>query len=191
VDRTVTGKRVFSEQFTVKVNKTEGLKRVSHGYNRGVNMNFGEMETTIDRTAIIPEPEMLDQAKSCLAYANGYFATFSKSVAKENARFGADLLYQMAILSVEKYFVALLARYDWNASHHMPVALFKEALMFEPDLPDSMKQTCILVGKFEAICSIDGFGYRQPSPDDLKAMSEGIKAIKELTKNRMKIRLIR
>lgn len=148
-------------------------------------MNFGEMETTIERTAIVPDKEMYELAKSSLAYANGYFNTFSRSVAKENSRFDADLLYQMAVMCVEKYFVALLARYDWNATHHMPVAMFKETLQFEPDLPDSMKQTCILVGKFEAICSIDGFGYRQPSKDELKAMSNGIVAIKELVEKRI------
>lgn len=143
------------------------------------------MEKVIDRAAIVPEEEMLELAKSSLKYANGYYSTFSKSVEKENSRFGVDLLYQMAVMCVEKYFVALLARYDWNATHHMPVAMFKETLQFEPELPESMKKTCILVGKFEAICSVDGFGYRQPSHDDLKAMNEGIKAIKELVENRI------
>jgi len=134
---------------------------------------------------IIPDKEMLELAKSSLKYANGYFSTFSKSVGNENSRFDNDLLYQLAVMSVEKYFIALLARYDWNATHHMPVAMYKEALQFEPELSVSVKQTCILVGKFEAICSLDGFGYRQPSTDELIAMNEGIKEIKELVENRM------
>jgi hypothetical protein len=134
---------------------------------------------------IIPDKEMKELAFSSIKYANGYFSTFSKCVSKENPRFDVDLLYQLAVMSVEKYFIALLARYDWNATHHMPIAMFKEALQFEPELPVTVKQTCILVGKFEAICSIDGFGYRQPSRDELKAMSEGIKEIKELVENRM------
>ncbi len=134
---------------------------------------------------IIPDTEMFELAKSSLNYANGYFSTFSKSVSKENSRFDADLLYQLAVMSVEKYFIALLARYDWNATHHMPIAMYKEALQFEPELPESVKKTCILVGKFEAICSIDGFGYRQPSKNELIAMNEGIKEIKTLVENRM------
>lgn len=134
---------------------------------------------------IIPDTEMLELAKSSLQYANGYFSTFSKSVGNDNSRFDNDLLYQLAVISVEKYFIALLARYDWNATHHMPIAMYKEALQFEPELPVSVKQTCILVGKFEAICSIDGFGYRQPSKDELIAMNEGIKEIKVLVENRM------
>ncbi|HRZ98614.1 MAG TPA: hypothetical protein P5084_13745, partial [Paludibacter sp.] len=107
------------------------------------------------------------------------------SVGNDNSRFDNDLLYQLAVMSVEKYFIALLARYDWNATHHMPIAMYKEALQFEPELPVSVKHTCILVGKFEAICSIDGFGYRQPSKDELIAMNEGIKEIKVLVENRM------
>jgi hypothetical protein len=133
----------------------------------------------------IPDAEMTKLALSSLNYANGYFSTFSNSVRNENSRFDVDLLYQMAVMSVEKYFIALLARYDWNATHHMPIAMYKEALQFEPELPLSVKQTCILVGKFEAICSIDGFGYRQPSREDLKAMNEGIKEIKSIVENRI------
>lgn len=134
---------------------------------------------------IIPDTEMFELAKSSLQYANGYFSTFSKSVGNENSRFDNDLLYQLAVMSVEKYFIALLARYDWNATHHMPIAMYKEALQFEPELTDEMKQTAILVGKFEAICSIDGFGYRIPSKDDLQSMKNGILDIKLLVEKRL------
>jgi hypothetical protein len=58
-------------------------------------------------------------------------------------------------------------------------------LQFEPELTDNMKQTCILVGKFEAICSIEGFGYRQPSKDDLAAMDKGINEIRALVEKRI------
>jgi len=134
---------------------------------------------------IIPDKEMRTLAVSSLEYANGYFTTFQKSLSSEHSRFDNDLLYQMAILSLEKYFIALLARYDWNATHHMPIAMYKEALTFEPELTDEMKQTAILVGKFEAICSIEGFGYRIPSKDDLQAMKSGIYDIKVLVEKRL------
>lgn len=133
----------------------------------------------------IPDSEMLELAKTSLNYANGYYTAFTKSINNQNSRFDSDLLYQMALMSAEKYFIALLARYDWNATHHMPIAMFKEALQFEPELTDSMKQTCILVGKFEAICSIEGFGYRQPSKDDLAAMDKGINEIRALVEKRI------
>jgi hypothetical protein len=133
----------------------------------------------------IPDAEMLELAKSSLKYANGYFSTFSKSISNKNSRFDVDLLYQLAIMSLEKYYIALLARYDWNATHHMPIAMFHEAETFEPELTDEMKHTSILVGKFEAICSIEGFGYRQPSKDDLMAMNKGIKDIKLLVEKRL------
>lgn len=134
---------------------------------------------------IIPDKEMVELAKSSLKYANGYFSTFSKSLENENSRFNNDLLYQMAIMSVEKYFVALLARYDWAATHHMPVAMYKEALDFEPELTPEMKQTTIMVGKFEGICSVDGFGYRTPKKEDLQLMKYGIEEIKNLVEKRI------
>jgi len=134
---------------------------------------------------IIPEEEMRAVAFSSLLYANGFFQTFEKSMSSEKSRFDRDLLYNFAVMSLEKYFVALLARYDWNASHHMPVALFREALPFENDLTVSMKQTAILVGKFEAICSLDGFGYHTPTMEELQLMVSGISEIKILVEKRL------
>jgi len=136
-------------------------------------------------TTITPDTEMLELAKSSLKYANGYFNTFQRSLSSEHSRFDNDLLYQLAVMSVEKYFIALLARYDWNATHHMPIAMYKEALTFEPELTEEMKQTAILVGKFEAICSIEGFGYRIPSKEDLQSMNKGILDIKLLVEKRL------
>ncbi|MDD4968763.1 MAG: hypothetical protein PHT07_04975 [Paludibacter sp.] len=135
-------------------------------------------------STIIPDAEMRNHSLSCLEYANGFYSAFQKSLNNKNSRFNNDLLYDMAVLSHEKYFVALMARYDWHASHHMPIALYKEALDFDSELTDSMKQTSILVGKFEAICSLEGFGYRTPSTEELHAMALGIQEIKELVEKR-------
>ena len=135
--------------------------------------------------AIIPDDEMRTLAISSLQYANGFYKTLSNSINSEKSRFDNDMLYNLAVIAVEKYFVALMARYDWNATHHMPIALYKEALEFEPKLTDNMKQTAILVGKFEAICSLEGFGYRTPTNEDLEAMTGGIKEIKELVEQRI------
>ena len=132
----------------------------------------------------VPDPEMRLHSLSTLQYANGFFSAFQKSLNNKNSRFDNDLLYDFAVLSHEKYFVALMARYDWNATHHMPIALFKEALSLDSELTESMKQTSILVGKFEAICSLEGFGYRTPSTKDLQTMSIGLLEIKKLVEKR-------
>ncbi len=134
---------------------------------------------------IIPDEEMRTLAFSCLHYANGFYSTLQKSMNKKNSRFDNDLLYNFAVMSLEKYFVALLARYDWNATHHMPIALYKEAVDFEPELTENMKQTSILVGKFEAICSLDDFGHRTPTTEDLEKMNSGIEEIKMLVEKRL------
>lgn len=134
---------------------------------------------------MIPEKEMRAVAFSSLRYANGFFQTFQNSLNGKKSRFNEDLLYHIAVMSLEKYFVALLARYDWNATHHLLIALYKEALTFEPGLTEKMKQTAILVGKFEAICSLDGFGYHTPATEELLAMLSGIKEIKELVERRL------
>jgi len=129
--------------------------------------------------------ELQLQAVDCLRYANSYLSTLEKCLRKKISRFNNDLLYQFAIISFEKYFVALLSHYGWNASHHMPVSLYKEALFFEKELPDTIRQTAILVGKFEGICSISDFGYRTPCTDELMEMLDGIKEIRLLVENRV------
>jgi len=134
---------------------------------------------------IVPEKEMRTLAFSSLRYANGFFQAFQNSLNGKSSRFSDDLLYNFAAMSLEKYFVALLARYNWNATHHMPIALYKEALTFEPKLKEDMKQTAILVGKFEAICSLDGFGYRTPTINELHQMESGILEIKYLVEKRL------
>jgi len=136
-------------------------------------------------TNLVPDSEMRALAISSMHYANGFFSILQKSLSAEKSRFDNDLLYNFAVMSMEKYFVALLARYDWNATHHMPIALYKEALTFEPELNDSIKQTSILVGKFEAICSLDGFGYHTPTLSDLQAMVSGIGELKDLVERRL------
>jgi hypothetical protein len=148
------------------------------------------MYTAIDpdsmpSTGIRPSEDMHQLAVDCLNYANGYFRTFRRSLSSYKRRFDNDLLYNMLIISLEKYFVALLARYDWPASHHMPVALFREAQDFEPGLTEEMKQTVQFIGKFESICSLDGFGYQTPTTDELRRMEAGMLPLKQLIEDRI------
>jgi hypothetical protein len=135
-----------------------------------------------------PDEDMKSLALSSLEYANSYYKTVGKCLAVEHSRFDNNLLYQMTVICVEKYFVALLAFFDCPASHHAPLALYKEAKNFVPELDENIKQTVILVGKFEAICVLDGFGYHTPSFDELSAMHQGIAEIKTLVEERAKER---
>lgn len=133
---------------------------------------------------LVADDEMKKLAIECLGYANGYLGTLERGLANPK-RFNNDLRYNMAVMCIEKYFVGLLACYDCNAQHHMPQALLREAKPFEPELTDSMKQTCILVGKFEAICSLDGFGYRTPTDEEILQMVSGLAEIKALVEKRV------
>ena len=124
-------------------------------------------------------------AVSSLDYANGYYKALKNSIDSEKARFNNELLYQMVVMCYEKYLVSLLARYEWAATHHMPMALFREAKQFEPMLTDEMKKTAILIGKFESICSLDGFGYGTPTKEELKQMINGIGEVKTIAETRI------
>nr|WP_320037073.1 hypothetical protein [uncultured Bacteroides sp.] len=142
------------------------------------------MEKENIQESIVPDNDMLLLANSSLEYANSYLKTLENSLNKKT-HFTNDLLYNIAVMAFEKYFVSLLARYNWSATHHMPVALYKEAEEFENELTDSMKATSILVGKFEGICSLEGFGYRTPEAEELTEMVKGMREIKALVEKRL------
>lgn len=144
------------------------------------------MTTTSTKTPlVVPDSEMKDFALSSVHYANSYFNSFSKSLSSEESRFDNDLLYQMAIMSAEKYFVALLARFDQAANHRVPVAMYEEAKTFEPELTPEMYQTCTLISKYESVCAVDGFGYRIPAKAELHEMAKGLGEIKKLVEKRL------
>lgn len=136
-------------------------------------------------TPIQPDEEMKAQAVSSLEYANSYFSTVKNELNAARRRFDNDLLYNMICMSYEKYFVSLLARYDWNSESHLPLRMYKEAQPFESELTDNMKKTAILIGSFEAICSIDGFGYKTPTDEDLSTMLQGLDEVKVLVEKRL------
>ncbi len=137
--------------------------------------------TTISTTI---SPEFIKLAQESLQHANQYFSILDKSLS-QSSLFSNDLKYSMALMTVEKYFVALMACYEELPSHHVPLGLFREAEMVETELTPSIKQTCILTGKFEGICSLEDFGYRTPTSQDLSEMIEGMRELKALTEKRV------
>lgn len=126
----------------------------------------------------------LDLAAITLKEANRFYDILQGSI-NQPSRFNNDLKYSMTLMTLEKYFVALMACYEELPTHHIPLGLFREAEQFEPDLTPSIKQTCILTGKFEGVCSLEDFGYRTPANKELKEMFEGIKEIKALVEKRV------
>lgn len=129
--------------------------------------------------------ELGDLAIAIYEEGDKYLGTLSRSLEKKS-RFGNDLLYSMAVMCCEKLFVALLYNYDEFAEHHMPIALYNDAAKVETELTPEMKETCRLINKFESICSIDGFGYKTPSDEDLKKMILGLQDIHVLVTKRIK-----
>jgi hypothetical protein len=124
---------------------------------------------------------MIEQAVTTYSEALKYISTLEKGL-DQKSRFSNDLLYNIVTMSFEKLFVAYLASFNINATHHTPLALFNEANDINP-LPEYMKDTAILISKFESICSFDGFGYKTPSDNEIKIMILGLIAIRDYMKN--------
>jgi hypothetical protein len=114
-----------------------------------------------------------------------YLNTLAKTLGRKSS-FSNDLLYSITVMCCEKLFVALLSHYDEMAEHHMPVALYKQALEVEPELTVEMQETVRLINRFESICSLDGFGYKTPSDEELHKMIIGLQVIYEVVKKRVK-----
>ena len=115
--------------------------------------------------------------------ALGYLKTLERSLSRKS-RFNNELLYQIAAITLEKLLVCLLASYEVNATHHTPLALIAEANSIQP-LPVSMTTTAQLIGRFESICSLSGFGYRIPGEAELREMILGLLEIRNYVSARL------
>ncbi len=131
------------------------------------------------------EKVMEQEAAQSLRYGISYLASAKTSLSAEPRRFDNDLLYNIISISFEQFMVGLLAHHDWIASSHLPLMLYREAEGFEPEMGASIKQTAILIGSFEGICSIDDFGYKTPSDDDLMRMIAGLDELQSFIAQRV------
>lgn len=119
---------------------------------------------------------MHDEATLAVAaYEEGkkYLKTLSGTLEKKS-KFTNDLLYGMSVMCFEKLFVGYTAHMGFMAEHHMPMALYNEAKSLDKDFPEEYRETAKLMSQFESICSMDGFGYKTPTDEELKAMILGL-----------------
>ncbi len=146
----------------------------------------GELKKEISRARIeaaefaklkAAEKAMEQDAKESLKYGANYLKSAKAALTAAPRRFDNNLIYNIISISFEQLMVGLLAYHDWIASSHLPLMLYREAQPFEPEMGDSIKQTAILIGSFEGICSIDDFGYKTPTDDQLAKMIEGLEEL--------------
>ncbi len=126
---------------------------------------------------------MKELAKENITYASKYLATVEKIISVDQRKFDNDLLYNMISMAFEKFMVGHLANLDQIAGSHLPLMLYREVKMVDKVMPEEHKDTAILVGKFEAICSLDGFGYHTPTDAEILQMISGLKELEEYVSN--------
>lgn len=120
------------------------------------------------------EKAMALDALDAIEYGVNYLRSAKSAFMATPRRFDNDLIYNIISISFEQLMVGLLAHHEWIASSHLPLMLYREAEPFEPEMGDSIKKTAILIGSFEGICSIEDFGYKTPTDDEIKRMIDGL-----------------
>ncbi len=131
------------------------------------------------------EKAMEQDSKEALRYGVNYLRSAASAFTAAPRRFDNDLIYNIISISFEQLMVGLLAHHDWIASSHLPLMLYREALPFEPEMGDSIKQTAILIGSFEGICSIEDFGYKTPTDEQIAKMIEGLEELERFIAERV------
>ena len=131
-----------------------------------------------------PIDEMKQNAMTYLRCANGYYKVLTGTL-NHRSRFDNDVLYGIVAMSFEKFMIALLSTYHQFATNHVPIFLFREARLVEDRLTDEMRETSKLIGQFESICSLDGFGYHTPSDIEIRTMIIGLSSISEFVNKRV------
>ncbi|MFI3331234.1 MAG: hypothetical protein R3Y38_05470 [Rikenellaceae bacterium] len=122
---------------------------------------------------------MKELATDSIDFASSYLRSIENMLSQETRRFDNDLLYNMISISYEKFMVGYLASLDQIAGSHVPLMLYREVKMANKDFDDRHKATAILIGKFEGICSLEDFGYKTPSDDEVRAMIVGLKDLRD------------
>lgn len=123
---------------------------------------------------------MNELANESLHYASSYLKTVHASRNATIRRFDNDLLYNLIAVCFEKFMVALLAHHDIIPNSHLPILLYNEAKAHETTLSDSIRHTAKLIGSYESICSIDGFGYHTPDDTAIDQMVKGLEELQEV-----------
>ena len=131
---------------------------------------------------------MKENALCTLKFAEGYYNVLKRSLL-HRSRFRNDVLYGIITICFEKLMVALMSSYNQIPISHTPIMLFKDAQKIESRLSEHMLDTTRLINRFESICSLDGFGYKTPSDDDIKTMIIGLKSIYNLVVKRITIEI--
>ncbi len=126
-----------------------------------------------------------DQASQFLSEGEGFVKILERSLSR-TSRFNNDLLFNLSVLSFEKMFVALLSYYGVEATHHAPLALYREAQGVDSSLTDNMKQTARLIASHESICSLDDKGYSTPTDDELGKIIIGLIEIRDYVSEKVK-----
>ena len=131
-----------------------------------------------------PIETMKENALCTLNFAEGYYCVLKKSLLHKS-RFENDVLFGIITICFERLMVALMSSYNQIPASHTPIMLFREAKKVEPRLSERMLETSRLINRFESICSLDGFGYKTPSDDEIKTMITGMKPFFDLVVRRV------
>ncbi len=131
------------------------------------------------------EKVMEQEAAKSLSYGVNYLKSAKSTFYAPSRKFDNDLLYNIISISFEQLMVGLLAHHDWIASSHLPLMLYREALDFEPKMGDEIKQVAILIGSFEGICSIEDFGYKTPTDEQIERMIKGLEVVEAFIAERV------
>ena len=119
-----------------------------------------------------------------LEEAEGYLRILEASLHRKS-KFNNQFLMGISAMCIEKLYMYLLLKHNQIPAHHTPIGLYREARDYT-DLPEHVINTTRLISSFESICSFDGFGYKTPSGDELRQITEGLLKMKLFLVNDVK-----
>lgn len=123
------------------------------------------------------------QATEMYADAKGFLKSV-QSVKEGKSKFNADLLYNISVMCLEKLYMTYLSQKKVVAIHHTPMSLLNDAKSVEP-FPENIIAVTKLISRFESICSLDGFGYKTPSNEEIITIVNGLFELNDFILDRL------
>ena len=136
------------------------------------------MNTTVQMD-IRPMPE-ISGWQEFLRQGEGYLKTASGGYARRRKIFTPEILYNLVAMAIEKFAMAALMRHGALPYNHTMADLVEAMDALFPDAIDELREGLLALDRYQEICALDSYSIRPPSTEEVPAMLELARRLKQL-----------
>ncbi|HEB49790.1 MAG TPA: hypothetical protein ENI89_04195 [Desulfobulbus sp.] len=134
------------------------------------------------QTDIRPMPE-ISGWEEFLEQGEGYLKTATRGYAGRRKIFTPEILYNLIAMAIEKFVMAALMRQGSLPCNHTMADLVEAMEALFPDLIAEFREDLLALDRYQEICALDTFHIRPPSMDEIPAMLDLARHLRNILEN--------